>query len=195
MSSTIAARPPMWRQMSFVAAHLAVIAVVSCAMVLPYQRYVWARQQEIERKRDTLQRFEAVAAQDGAVQEFLRRVEERNSSGVLLPGQNENVASAELQSRLKALAEAQGVVVRSIRALPSKPSYAAQLIGVRLECAGTIEAIRTIVHQIESGPVLLVISETGLRSQIVPRAAMPVVAPTIDAQLDVFGGFIARDKP
>jgi hypothetical protein len=182
------------RRLVFFGAHALVAYSAVVSLWLPFANWSEERQAALQSKREMLARFEAVASQDAAVQEFLAQVDARNASGELLPAQNESVASAELQARLKSVATTHGVVVRSIRALPNLSTGTAQLIGVRLEFMGPIEAVRELVHAIEFAPTLFVVREAALRGQTVPRGVQAAAAPALDVTLDVFGGFVQRAK-
>jgi general secretion pathway protein M len=178
----------------FVAMHAALPMLVYIGLFLPYQSWVSEQHRVLSDKQSALARFEAVVAQEAAVRKFLQQVKERNAGGELLEGQNESAASAALQSRLKTAAETHGVSVRSVRATPNRVTNTSTLLGARIEISGPITAVRDFIYAIESSEVLLVVTSAMFRSQPAVQSPQVKIEPPVDAQFEVYGGYIQRDK-
>lgn len=179
----------------FVASH-AILAIGLIAMIsTPIVRWYASSKALLDQKRVALARFENIASQEAAVQDFVRRVGERNASGELLKARNVGAVSADLQAKLKMHADASGVVLRSLRALPEKSVNTSQLIGARIEGTGTIEAVRRLIHAFDTGTVLFAVPAAVFHGQGQPLGLPQSTVPMIDVQLDVYAGYILQEAP
>jgi general secretion pathway protein M len=211
-----------WRKrLPFLAANGAFALVVVLVVVAPLYHLFVEGEESLAERRATLARYEAVAGQEAAVREYAREVKEINAHGDLLEGSTAGVIAAALQSKLKTMAESAGVTVRSIQALPPKAlavpgappapgagnapqavggagrASPAQLFGARVEVAGTPEAIHSFTRAIETGPPLLIATAATLNQPLMMWRPQGEDAPPpeISAQIDVYGGALAKDQP
>ena len=175
----------------FIGLHVGLIALAWVLVIAPVQLMLAERTEEIAGRRAVLARYQAIAAQAETAGAFVRAVRERNARGGLLEGGSEvgseGAASAGLQARLKAAAEGEGAVVRSVRGLPGRPLGGGSMIGARVELAGSVGVVAKFVQGIENGQALLVVTAASLRPRAEERIAS-AEAPLIDAQLDIYGG-------
>jgi hypothetical protein len=212
----------MWRQrLPFLALNIALAALLFAGVVTPVVRYFTDGEESLAERRATLARYEAVAAQEGAVSDYVRQVKVINTHGDLLEGTTAGVVAAALQARLKVMAESSGVTVRSIQALPPKPlnalglesadpttggSAAAsndpahgagpQLVGARVEVAGSPEAIHNFTRAIWAGPPLLLTTTASIsQTMMLWRPTGDEQPPEVTAQFEVYGGALAKDQP
>ncbi|WP_246206792.1 type II secretion system protein GspM [Methylocystis heyeri] len=213
----------VWRKrLPFMAANGAFLLLVLLLGAAPLYHIFVEGEESLAERRATLARYEAVAGQEAAVREYARQVKEINAHGDLLEGSTAGVIAAALQSKLKAMAETAGVTVRSIQALPPKslgaagaasgpgsgggaPSQPAggagrasapQLFGARVEVSGTPESIHSFTRAIETGPPLLIATAAMLNQPIMmwrPQGE-ETPPPEISAQIDVYGGALAKDQ-
>jgi hypothetical protein len=179
-------QPAPWlHRLAFVAGNLAMGAAVTIAVLLPVRDYLAERDQQIAEQGATLARFKAVAGREAAVQAAAGKL--ATDRDPFLVGKSEGVIGADLQTRLKGMAEAAGAKVRSVRSLPAQGDEQTRYVGSRIEVFGPLAAIHRAVHAIENAkPYLLIkgaairlsppIGQTGIRKE-----------PIIEAQLDVFG--------
>jgi general secretion pathway protein M len=109
--------------------------------------------------------------------------------GEFLAGPNENVISADLQTRLKAIAVSAGARSRAVQALPLKTNNQIRYSGSRIEIFGSLQSIHRAIYAIESAKPYLFI--TGAVIKVMPPASRQGVPeePIIQAQLDIFGEF------
>ena len=190
-------REQAWfRHAVFAAGNLAAVAAVAGLVVWPICEGFSERDAAVTDQRAVLARLQGVIAQEARVQAIARDTEAQVQGPEFLRGPNDGVISADLQTRLKVLAEAAGARLRSVQALPAASREQIRYIGSRLEISGPIGAIHRAVHAVESAKPYLFVTAGFLRPS--PLAGGPGTAaePVIDAQLDIFGAVQTegRDK-
>jgi len=175
----------------FVVANMAVCFLIFDLAILPIRSFFDERDAQIAEKRAILARLSAVAAQESSVQALARQTEAAKNQNELLRGTNDGVINADLQTRLKAMVQATGARLRSVRNLPPSASDEIKYIGAQVEISGPIRAIHQTVHAIESAKPYLFIVGAVIKPapQINPQAANGggSVEPALDAQLDIVG--------
>ncbi|HXO69417.1 MAG TPA: type II secretion system protein GspM [Bradyrhizobium sp.] len=175
------------RRVLFVLGNLAACAVIAGALVIPTIAFFADRDGHISDQLKVLARLSAVAAQAGNVQSIVSDASVQMRGGEFLAGPNENVISADLQTRLKAITEAAGARSRAVQALPMKTSDQIKYSGSRIEIFGPLPSIHRAIHAIESAKPYLFI--TGAVIKGLPPASRQGVPeePVMQAQLDIFG--------
>lgn len=188
-------RTPQGRRAIFVAVNLSILLALYLLVVEPARRLVADGAEMIAQRRATLARYEAVAAQESAIQDYAREVADINARGELIEGDSEGIVAANLQARLKALAEQAKVSVKSLQMLPARPFRGATLVGARIDVAGTLEAVHELARALEGEPPLLIVTAANLRGQVL-IFGLPVEGnEEIEAQFDVFGGAPSKVRP
>ncbi|QGM96086.1 type II secretion system protein GspM [Methylocystis parvus] len=177
------------RRAIFIGVNLVAFALVYLVFIEPARRMIAGGAEAIAQRRQTLARYEAVAAHEQQIQDYARQVAETNARGELLDGDSEGVINANLQARLKSIAEGAQVTVRSIQMLPEKSFQGVTLVGARLDVSGAYENIHALARALEGAPPLMIITAASLRGQSMFWGA-PIAQgdPEIEAQFDVFGG-------
>jgi general secretion pathway protein M len=131
--------------------------------------------------------LEGIDAHEAAVQDLVRKAAAQFDRGEFLAGANDGAVGADLQTRLKAIAEAGGTRLQSVQSMPAMQNGAVKYIGARIELIGALVAIQRTIHALESGKPYLFVTAAALKSSSpVARPDQPA-EPVIDAQLDVFG--------
>jgi general secretion pathway protein M len=172
----------------FVGVNLLALALFYLIFIEPVRRIIADGAETIRERRQTLARYEAVAAHEEQIQGYARQVSETNGRGELFDGDSEGVISANLQARLKAIAEGAQVTVRSIQVLPEKSFQGVSLVGARLDVAGLHDHVHALARALEGEPPLLIITAATIRSQAMMWGAPQDSEAEIEAQFDVFGG-------
>ncbi|WP_119392172.1 type II secretion system protein GspM [Taklimakanibacter lacteus] len=154
---------PLARKLLAVALLLAVIALpllLLYALVVNYQ----GNRAEIADKRDQLAKFEAIARYGARLDTKAPDPAAAAFAGWFLPDADPAIAAANLQAKLKAMA--QGHVVDVIQASNVKPRTMAglTLVGVHLEMMGRAEGIHATLADIEATQPLLIIEKANLRA-------------------------------
>jgi general secretion pathway protein M len=182
---------PWLRRWAFVAGNFAVALMIAAFVVMPVEAFFAERDAQIAGQRTLLARFAAIAAQQPRVQAAAQEADAQVEHGEFLVGTNEGVIVADLQTRLKATAEAAGARLRSVQSLPPKTRDEVRYVGARLDVYGPLAAIQRTLHAVEAGTPYLFVDAAAVRAALsVNPAALPNAAmqePVIDAQLDVFG--------
>jgi general secretion pathway protein M len=182
---------PWLRRAAFGAGNLAAALAVAGFLVMPVQAFFAERDANIANQRTLLARFASIAAQQTRVEAVAREADAQVEHGEFLAGSNEGVIVADLQTRLKSIAEAAGARLRSVQSLPPKTRDEVRYVGARLDVYGPLAAIQRTLHAVEAGAPFLFVDAAAVRvappinTQVLPSAAPQ--EPVIDAQFDVFG--------
>jgi hypothetical protein len=173
----------------FVSVNLLVLALFYLIFIEPVRSFVAEGTETIAERRQTLARYEAVVSHEEQIQDYARQVADINAGGELIEGDSEGVINANLQARLKLMAEAARVTVKSIQMLPEKEFRGVTLVGARIEAFGSYENVHELARAIESEPPLLIVTAAALRILDPLGGAGPNQAEqNIDVEFDVFGG-------
>lgn len=182
------------RRAIFINVNIAIALLAYLLLIEPARRLIADGVEMIAQRRVTLARYEAVAAQEAAIADYAQQVAETNARGELIDGESEGIVNANIQARLKALAEASKVTVRSIQMLPPRPFQGATLVGARLDVSGPYAAVHALARALEGEPPLLIIATASLRGQLAMWGAPTETEQDIEAQFDVFGGALSKDR-
>jgi general secretion pathway protein M len=191
---TLTTRPP-GRRAIFIAVNLAALLAFYLIFIEPARRLLATGSDAISEKLQTLARYESVASHEEQIQDYARQVADINGRGELFDGDSEGVINANLQARLKTIAEQTGVTVRSIQVLPQKQFHGVSLVGARLDVSGSYENIHELARALEGEPPLLIITAASLRAQAVFWGAPAQTEQDMEAQFDVFGGAPRKGHP
>jgi general secretion pathway protein M len=182
---------PWLRRSAFVAGNVAAALVLAVLLVMPVQAFFADRDARMASRRMLLARFDAIAAQQTWVEAAVHEANAQVDHGEFLAGTNEGVIVADLQTRLKAVADAAGARLRSVQSLPPKTHEEVRYVGARLDVYGPLAAIQRTLHAVETGKPYLFVDAAVIRAappvnmQGLPNATAQ--EPVIDAQFDVFG--------
>lgn len=182
---------PWLRRSAFIGGNVAAALAVVGFLVVPVQAFFAERDTQIATQRTLLARFAAVAGQQTRVEATAREADAQVENGEFLVGTNEGVIVADLQTRLKTIAEGGGARLRSVQSLPPKTRDEVRYVGARLDISGPLAAIQRTLHAVEAGTPYLFVDAAVVR--VAPPTNAPGLAnataqePMIDAQLDVFG--------
>jgi hypothetical protein len=182
------------RRVMFGGVNLLLAVSVYFLLVEPVRSYLAERAESVADRRSSLARYEAVVAQDEAVRLYESQVADGNAQGDLLSGASEGVVNANLQARLKALAQQAAVNVRSIRMLPAKTANGVTLVGARLEVDGGLESLHALARALEGESPLLIVLSASLRNETPVWSVQSGPEASIGAQFDVYGGASTRER-
>lgn len=186
------------RRAIFVAGNLLALLFLYFLLVDPILRFLDDRSEQLQQRRTALARYEFVSAQESSVKAFARQVAESNARGELIAGESAGIVNANLQARLKALAEAAKVTVRSIQMLPAKTLRGATLVGARLDVTAPLEPLHALARALEGETPLLFVTAATLRGQTafwgIGQIGAPQSDATLEAQFDVYGGSLSKER-
>lgn len=182
---------PWVRRAAFVAGNFAAALALAAFLAMPVHEFFAERDAQIASQRTLLARLAAIAAQQTRVEAAAREADAQVEHGEFLVGTNEGVIVADLQTRLKTMAEAAGARLRSVQSLPPKTREEVRYVGARLDVYGPLAAIQRTLYAVESAQPYLFVDAAAVRAapSVNPAALSNAAAqePVIDAQLDVFG--------
>jgi Tfp pilus assembly protein PilO len=171
---------------------LAVLAALYLIVAAPLLGLFAQRQETIEARRMLLPRLQAVAAELPALRARVARLRaEQRTRQLTLDGATDAIASANLESRIDALARSAGATIGSTESLPAEPRGPYRRIGLRLVLTGRYEALINLLAKLETVRPPLVVDNLQLHGPLA-RPGMETAA-TLDAGLDVYG-FRGSDK-
>jgi hypothetical protein len=179
---------PAGRRAIFAGVNLLALFALYLIFVEPARRMIANGAEIVAEKRQTLARYEAVASHDEQIQDYARQIADTNGRGELFDGDSEGVINANLQARLKSVAEQANVTVRSIQILPQKQFRGVALVGARLDVSGSYDNLHALARALEGDPPLLIVTAATLRGQGMIWGAQPQTDQDMEAQFDVFGG-------
>jgi general secretion pathway protein M len=148
------------------------------------------RQQQLEDGRMLLPRLQAAAA---TLPELRARVAELHEAArtrkVTLDGASDAIASANLQSRIDALAASVGAMIGSTESLPAESSNGYRRIGLRFALSGSYETLVKLLAKLEEATPPLIVDNLQIHG-VLRRPGLPADAeadPGLDAGFDVYG--------
>ena len=182
--------PPVSRALAF-ALLLALIGGIYYGVVAPLLDNYAATQASIEQLQDTLQRYQRAARELQPRQAELAALKQRQSAqDGFLQGSNDTLVAAQIQNRIKALADATRGELRSTQVLPAQDEGKLRRITVRGQLSTTLPAALRIFYGLESAAPFLFLDNVDLRArptQLRDRNATPTDSDVVDLQFDVYG--------
>jgi hypothetical protein len=191
LSAILNTRPTIRRLIALVLA--VVTACVLASVVFAAFDSVASAQAGIEEKRELLGQLQSVAA-------LAKRLDSAASPEVaanpeFLTGGSEAIIRGGLQTRLNAIAAANGVSVLSAGNAPVLSEGGVDFIGLRANLSGPLEGIHNAVLAIETSLPVLFIREATLRTTDVGPAAGRTGDPEIFAELLFYGPLQTQVAP
>jgi general secretion pathway protein M len=162
------------------------VAIVYLAVAAPLIDLYTSRQAFLEDQRMLAPRLEAAAAELPALRARITALHAAQSAlKVTLDGASDAIASANLESRIEALAAGAGATIGSTESLPAATVAGYRRIGLRLVLSGPYETLVKLLATIEAATPPLVIDNLQIHG-VLRRPGMPD-ADSLDAALDVYG--------
>jgi hypothetical protein len=181
--------PPVRRALA-VAILIGLIATLYVGIAQPLADTYIGDRQRIAQLQDAVAKYRNAAKELPTRQGQLAALDRDQSSAAgFLRGPNETLIAAQIQNRIKSLADAAKVDLRTSQVLPGEAEGKLKRIAVREQLAGTIGAILTVFHDLEAGgSPFLFLGNITMRGR--PNSARGNALPpeeTIDVQFDVYG--------
>jgi hypothetical protein len=143
--------------------------------------------EQIAEQRQLLGRLTTAASREGQAREFDSLAKARTGGAIFLTGNSDAVRIAELQSLVGTITEAEGVAIKSTRAVPARERDGLRLLGVEAQMSANIEQLQRILHNLETGRPYLIVDTL----QITPPALLsddnPSAGTTLEVRLGLLG--------
>jgi hypothetical protein len=178
-----------WRNAGLTAA-LVLSPVLAITALVAARGHLADLESQIGAQLEAATRLEQAAAAARTSLATLETQGSQISSSDFLAGTDVPLIAAELQNRLRTLAQDNNIEMNSAYVLPVKASGANQYIGVRVLLRGEIADMQRVLHVVETGAPLLFVERATLRIDSWPlNSADPTQsgAPALVAELDIFG--------
>jgi hypothetical protein len=191
LSAILNTSPPLRR---LIALALAAVAACLCAwLVFAAFNSVASARARIEEKRALLGQLQNVAA-------LAKRLDSDASpvaaaTPEFLTGESEAIIRGGLQTRLNAIAAANGVSVLSAGNAPVLSEGGVDFIGLRVNLSGPLEGIHNAVLALETSLPVLFIREATLRTTDVSPAAGRTGDPELFAEILFYGPLQTQAAP
>src|SRR5262249_54071748 len=143
----------------------------------------------IEQQQAALKRYARLAAELKPREAELARLRQRQATADgFLQSANETLAGAEIQNRIKTLAEAAKGDLKSTQILPPQEEGKFRRVSVRAQMSLNLAAAQRIFHGLETASPLLFLDNVDLRARSDRRRDEAAVAdPVLDIRFDVYG--------
>ncbi|MEH2500328.1 general secretion pathway protein M [Bradyrhizobium sp. AZCC 1678] len=177
----------LMRRGLFVGLNLCVFVSAYLLAIRPVVSLLSDQADRLAQARAALSNYRTIAARDAAVRSKAARAGDAASSSAFLQGASDGGINADLQARLKTVADQAGARVQSVRALEPGTDRDTRYLGAHLELTGSIAAIYTTLQTIEGREPYLFVDTATLRMPATPPGAVPTQEPSIEAQFDIYG--------
>jgi hypothetical protein len=183
--------PPVSRALAFTLL-IALIGGLYYGIVSPLLDNYAGTKASIEQLQDTLARYQRAARALAPRQAELAALKQRQSAqDGFLQGSNDTLVAAQIQNRIKALADANRGELRSTQVLPAQDEGKLRRITVRGQMSTTLPAALRVFYGLESAYPLLFIDNVDLRARPTElrdrNSSNATNSETIDLQFDVYG--------
>jgi len=181
--------PPFQRALA-VAILVAIVAVIYGAIAQPLIDTYAADRVEIAQRREVLLRYQRAALALPARQKELATLgQEQAKANGFLEGASDTLIAAQIQNRVKTLANAAKTELKSSQVLPAESDGKLKRIAIRNQISATTAGLLAIFHDLEAQSPSLFLDNVTLQVRPVTLRDRnnPGNGDTIDVQFDVYG--------
>jgi general secretion pathway protein M len=181
--------PPILRRVLALVLLLAVPGLIYLGAVMPVRAYYLGLVVEAASLEDALARYEKLGADRPVLAAQLRNAEDQEPDAALyLDGASDALAAARLQELLNAIVREHGGAIDSVRVMESMEEGPYRRVSVQLLIETRIEALRGILHGIETGKPYLFVKTIGIANVSGLRPDSPASEPAdLDIRIEVYG--------
>jgi hypothetical protein len=181
--------PPFQRAIA-VAILVAIVTVIYGAIAQPLVDTYAADRTAIAQQREVLLRYQRAAQALPARQKELAALQQDQAKADgLLEGASDTLIAAQIQNRVKTLANAAKTELKSSQVLPAQPDAKLKRIAIRDQISTTTADLLAIFHDLEAQSPSLFLDNVTLQVRPVTLRDRnnPGNGDTIDVQFDVYG--------
>ena len=180
--------PPFQRALA-VAILVAIVAVIYFALVQPLIDTYAADNVAIAQQQEVLLRYQRAAQELPVRQKELAALkQDQAKADGFLEGSSDTLIAAQIQNRVKTLANAAKTELKSSQVLPAAPDGKLKRIAIRGQISATTAGLLTIFHDLEAQSPSLFLDNVTLQARPLTLRDRdnPGNGDTIDVQLDVY---------
>ena len=179
---------PLLSRLCALAILVALVGAGAYGIALPLLGSYQENSERAEQLRAALARYRRAGGDLEARQAELAKLKQRQATAEgFLPGGNEALAAAEVQNRIKTLAEASKGELKSTQILPPQDEGKFRRIAVRAQMTLKLPAAQRVLYGLESGTPLLLLDNVNIRAHGDRRREDTVDDPVLDLRFDVYG--------
>jgi general secretion pathway protein M len=142
----------------------------------------------VDQLRLALARYERAGSDTEQRKAELAALQQRGAAqDGFLQGSNEALIAAEVQNRIKTLAESAKAELRSTQILPPQEEGKFRRISVRAQMSMKLKAAQQVFHGLEASSPVLFLDNVNLRARPERRREEVVDDPIIEIRFDVYG--------
>jgi general secretion pathway protein M len=181
---------PSFQRALAVAILVAIVAVIYAALVQPLIDTYAADNAEIAQRQEALLRYQRAAQELPARQKELAALkQDQAKADGFLEGPSDTLIAAQIQNRVKALANAAKTELKSSQVLPAALDGKLKRIAIRGQISATTTGLLSIFHDLEAQSPSLFLDNVTLQVQplTIRDRNNPGNGDTIDVLFDVYG--------
>ncbi len=181
---------PSFQRALAVAILVAIVAVIYAALVQPLIDTYAADNAEIAQRQEALLRYQRAAQGLPARQKELAALkQDQAKADGFLEGSSDTLIAAQIQNRVKTLANAAKIELKSSQVLPAALDGKLKRIAIRGQISATTTGLLSIFHDLEAQSPSLFLDNVTLQVQplTVRDRNNPGNGDTIDVLFDVYG--------
>ena len=180
------------RRIVFLAVNCSALVIIYLITVHPFLANTRQNSERIQDLQHSISRFRAVADREVGIKDLVAKAKTAPLSGEFWIGESEATTSAGLQARLRDMADASNVRLRSVRGLPASKQHGGSNLIIRIEATGDMSSIKALLSAIETETPFMFVTSLNLRQNILFAPNASQTEPSLDIQIDVSALF--KDK-
>lgn len=165
---------PILSRMMAIALLVAVIAGIWAGLAAPIMDQRRSQKAEVERVTRLIKDFVSRREDIGALKRQLAALRsDPTSVGAYFVARNRTLVAAKLQSRIKSLTDAAGARLTSTQVLTTNAGKKGpERITVRATMVGSVEAVRSVFHMLESGKPFVFLDQISIAAPPIRNKAL-----------------------
>ena len=183
---------PMQLQKCAAAALLALGLALAYALGASAFAFVRGKQAELTDRRENAGRLSQIVAMKGGFGLAPDEPANADTMSLFLEAESVTIGRANLQSRVDAIAQSNGLVLASAGGLPDLEEAGLTLIGLRVDISGGYDAVHKAIIDLETSMPPLMVRELAVRLVSGEGGDRPV---ELAAQIKLFGAFRLSGAP
>lgn len=191
MSASLIKRLPEGRtgQALAIGMMLAIAGLLWFGGVAPMMDFYAARQATLAARAAMLTHMQTIAADLPALRRIATQAKAdraTDSASILIPGDTDAIAAANLQNALQDLAASTGILPSSVDVLPPVQSGAFRRIGLQIEATTSWPMLIAFLKAMDDSTLGLIVDDLSLHAVSSPGSGVDAGHPALDASLMVF---------